>query len=79
LVKALAKKKDIAAVKLCRNESEIITYLPQHISTTNILRKLDTTDSHQAKIALDNLIEDYLKNNEIGLMDPLEVDSMTPL
>lgn len=36
LVKAEAKKQDIAAVKLGRNEMEIITYRPKHISTSFI-------------------------------------------
>jgi len=36
LVKALAKKKDIAAVKLDREEMEIITRGPKHVSTSFI-------------------------------------------
>jgi hypothetical protein len=36
LVKAVVKKEKIAAVKLDRNETEIITFWPKHISTSYI-------------------------------------------
>jgi hypothetical protein len=42
LVKALAKKERIIALKLDREESEIITYRPKHISTRYIRSKVHT-------------------------------------
>jgi len=42
LVKAEAKKQDIAAVKLGRNELEIITHRPKHISTSFIREQAGT-------------------------------------
>jgi hypothetical protein len=36
MVKAIAHKRDVLAVKLDRNEAEIITWRPKHISTSHI-------------------------------------------
>jgi hypothetical protein len=36
LVRAVAKKRDIAALKLDRGEAEVITHRPRHVSTSHI-------------------------------------------